>query len=282
MIGEKLLKSLDVGVVNLESVLKEVSKRKITAFLRVTYWDREDFLLFLKGEPLRYVSISNDEKRELKPPGEFRLSEKEGTVSLVECTLDDIVGFLSCHVEPERSGSLILFPWGEPVQEPTSLNFIDIEKELLLARRSHLSGYMALYTRDKLLGIVVFYEGEPVAVFGGNGTYGKEGIAFINENLVPAKSYMSMYALEHEVMPFLYSLNKARILSSHVGRYEEAKERAKDIGSGSLILAEGGGMRRYDFFFRGANVMSFLKDNGFFITDEFLPETVRRIKSLFI
>lgn len=27
MIGEKLLKSLDVGVVNLESVLKEVSKR---------------------------------------------------------------------------------------------------------------------------------------------------------------------------------------------------------------------------------------------------------------
>jgi len=136
-----------------------------------------------------------------------------------------------------------------------------------------------------------------------------------------------MYALEHEVMPFLYSLNKARILSSHVGRYEEAKERAKDIGSGSLILAEGGGMRRYDFFFRGANVMSFLKDNGFFITDEeelrelsakvegmpdvkvsvyevplvenpepievvieptspdtdkLLPETVRKIKSLFI
>ncbi len=270
MIRKVLFKDLDVNVVNLGNILEEARKSSLTGFFRVTYWNRDDFLIFVDGYPVKVISVHPDGRRLASPPDAFKLEEREGTATLVECSLDDLVGFQEYHHDPGRSGALFLFPLGAVVQEPTSLSFLDVNKEFVLAQKSHLSGYMALYTREKLIGMVIFQEGNPVAVFGGNSSFGSQAIDYINANLVLTKSFMSMYTLEYEILSFMYSMHSdnLRLVNSTFSVFQEAKEFIESGKRNALVVIEGGGIYRYDFFFRGQQIERLVKEKGFFVNDE--------------
>jgi len=270
MIKKQLFKELDVNVLNLKNVLEEVRRKELTGFLRITYWTKDDFLLFLNGTPFKAVSLHSDGRRIVLDPESFKVENKEGTATLVETTLDDLVAFQEYRNNPAKDYSLIFFPYGTPVQEPVSVNFVDLNREFLLAQRSHLDGYMALYTEEKLLGMVVFQEGTSVAVFGGDASYGSQGIEFINSNLIPTKSYMSMYTLEQEILSFLYSMHADNVRRSETNflNYNEAKAYVEKDKRNAVVLLEGGGIYRYDFFFRGQKLDTLIKEKGFFVQEE--------------
>lgn len=270
MIKKHIFKGLDVNVLNLKNVLEEVRRKELTGFLRITYWARDDFLLFLNGEPFKVVSLHSDGRRTALDPDSFKVENREGTATLVETTLDDIVAFQEYRYDPGKDGSLIFFPYGDPVQEPVSVSFIDLNKEFLLAQRSHLDGYMAIYTENRILGIVIFQQGVSVAVFGGDASYGSQGVEFINSNLIPTKSYMSMYTLEQEILSFLYSMHTDNVRKSETTflNYNEAKAHVERNRRDALVLLEGGGIYRYDLFFRGQKLGTVVKEKGFFVQEE--------------
>lgn len=270
MVKRILCRGLDIKVVNMGNVFEEARRRGLTGFFRATYWDRDDFLLFVEGAPLKLISVRPDGRRIASPPEGFRLEEREGTATFVECTLDDIVGFQEYYHDPARAGALLLFPFGEVVQEPTSLSFLDPNKELMLAQRSHLSGYMAFYTRDKLIGVVVFQEGNPVAVLGGDASFGPRAVDYINANLSLTNGYMSMYTLDYEILSFMYSMHPDNIrpVNATFTLFHEAKEFISSQKMNALVLMEGGGIYRFDLFFMGQQVGRLVKDKGFFVDDE--------------
>ncbi len=270
MIKRVLFKDLDINVINLGNIFDEARKRGLTGFFRATYWNRDDYLLFVDGAPFKLVSIYSDGRRIVGALENFKLEEREGTGTFAECTLDDLVGFQEYHHDPGRSGALFFFPFGTVVQETTPLSFLDLDKEFLLAQKSHLSGYMALYTQERLLGMVIFQEGVPVAVFGGDNSFASQAVDYINANLVPAKSFMSMYTLEYEILSFMYSMHSDNVHSvdSKFMTYTEAKDFVEQGKRNAIILIEGGGIHRYDLFFRGQQVDRLVKEKGLFVTDE--------------
>jgi hypothetical protein len=270
MLRRVAFKDLDINVLNLQNVLEDVRRRGVTGYLRVVYWDSEEYLVFVEGSPRRAVSISVDGRRLVEEPGSFTVKGKEGTATLVETTLDDLVGFFEYRHTPEKDGSLIFFPYGTLAQEPVSLNYLDVNKEISLAQRSHLTGYIALYTEEELIGMVVFSGGQPVAVFGGNGSFGEEAVAYINVNLVPSRSYMSMYVVEPEVLSFMVSMQRRNVhpVDSVFMTYQEAEQQVVGSKKDALILVESGGVFRYDLFFRGQRVERILKEKGFLVEGE--------------
>ncbi len=265
-----IFREVEASALNVENVIEEARRRNITGYLKVVYWDSEDYLLFVDGEPRRSVTVSVEGRRLIGDPGSFSVKGKEGTATFVETTLDDIVSFLDHRSQIERDGPLVLFPYGTLTQEPVSLNFLDINKEISIAQRSHLTGYVALFTEEEILGVVAFSGGQPVALFGGNGSVGSEALAFINMNLVPSKSYMSMYSVEPEVLNFIVSLRRGNVrpLESVFMTYQEAREEVEKSKKDAVVLIESEGVSRYDLFFRGRRVESILKDKGFLVEEE--------------
>ena len=189
---------------------------------------------------------------------------------MVETSLDDLVSFQTLKRYPQRDGACIFFPYGSMIQEPVLMSYLDVNKEMIMAQKSHLDGYIAIYTRESLLGIVVFSQGSPVAVFGGNGTVGKEAIEYINNFATPSKSYISVYSVDTELMPFVYSLKPSNVkrLDVHFTLYKEAQERIEGSRISGIVMLEGGGIYRYDLFFRGHHVARLVKDKGFLVTGE--------------
>ncbi len=265
-----IFREVEASALNVENVIEEAKRRNITGYLKVVYWDSEDYLLFVDGEPRRSVTVSVEGRRLIGDPDSFSVKGKEGTATFVETTLDDIVSFLDHRSQIERDGPLVLFPYGTLTQEPVSLSFLDINKEISIAQRSHLTGYIALFTEEELIGTVVFSGGQPVALFGGNGSVDSEALAFININLVPSKSYMSMYSVEPEVLNFIVSLRRVNVrpLESVFMTYQEAREEVEKNKKDAVVLIESEGVSRYDLFFRGRRVESILKDKGFLVEEE--------------
>jgi len=253
MLKKAVFRGLDVNVLNLENVLREVSRRELTGYLRVVYWDRDDFLLFSGGLPFRAITIRSDGRRITYEPQNFKLEHRDGSAALVETTLDDLVAFQEYRHFPERDGALVFFPYGTVVQEPVPVGFIDINRQFLLAQRSHLYGYMALFTEENLIGMVIFHGGLPVAVV-----------------LVPAESRMSMYSVEPEFLSFLYSLRPGSVsrVDSVFMTYQEAEGYVISGGRSAVVLMESEGIYRYDLFFQGQHVERVVRDRGFPVTDE--------------
>ena len=270
MLKRVIFKDLDVNALNLQNVLEEVGRRNITGYLRIVYWDSEDYLTFFEGEPVKSVSINVDGKRLIGDPGSFSVKGKEGTATLVETTLDDLVGFLEYRHLPEKDGPLTLFPYGTLAQEPVSLSFLDLDRQMAIAQRSHLTGYIALYTHEDIIGLVIFNGGQPVEVFGGNGSEGQEAVAYINMNLNPRRSYISMYAVEPELLSFLISMHRRNIhpVDSVFMTYQEVEELVVRDKKDAIVMVESGGLFRYDLFFRGQKVEKILKERGFLVEDE--------------
>ncbi len=267
MIKRVLFKDLDVNVMNISKVYDEVRRKEVTGFLRIVYWSKDDYLLFNRGTPYKVVTFKADGSRSVSDAEKFVVEKKEGTATLVETTIDDLVGIVEDRHSLLHDGSLIFFPYGLPIQEPVSISFLDINKEFLLAQRSHLNGYVALYTEENLFGIVVFQAGFPVAVFGGDGSFGDSAITYINANLIPAKSFMSMYTLEPEILSFVYSMHSdnVREMDGEFKTYEEAEELVVEEKKNAIVVTDGEGIHRYDMFFRGQHVDRLVKEKGVFV-----------------
>ncbi|WP_457600849.1 hypothetical protein [Hydrogenivirga sp.] len=270
MIKRVLFKNLDVNVMNISKVYEEVKRKEITGFLRIVYWSKDVYLLFYRGNPYKVVTFNTDGSKDISEADGFAVERKEGSATLVETTIDDLVAIVEDRHVVEHDGSLIFFPHGVPIQEPVSISFLDINKEFLLAQRSHLDGYAALFTEDILFGMVVFQGGYPVAVFGGNGSFGDEAVNYINAHLIPAKSFMSMYSVEPEVLSFMYSMHSDNVIKSRTGfgSYKEAEELVVKEKKNSIVVTEGEGIHRYDLFFRGQHIDRLLKEKGVFITEQ--------------
>jgi len=269
-----LFKDIDINVLNLANVLDEVRKKEITGFLRVVYWDSDEYLLFFNGIPKRSVTINADGRRLVLSPENFKVKEKEGSASLIETTLDDLIAFQENRSDPEKDGPLVFFPLGTMTQEPVSLGFLDVNKEFALAERSHLDGYVAFYTDSKLLGTVIFAGGKPVNIQGGNGSSGSSAVSYLNSALNPSTTYMSMYSTEHELLSFLYSMSPERVKKDPrvFENFQTAQSTVQKEKLNAIVVTESEGIVRYDLFFRGQRIENFVREKGFFITDEDLKE----------
>ena len=270
MIKRVLFKDLDVNVMNVGKVYDEVRRKEVTGFLKVVYWSKDDYLLFYRGNPYKVVTFNSDGSRSISEADKFSVDRKEGTATLVETTVDDLVGIIEDRNNISHDGSLVFFPYGLPVQEPVSISFLDINKEFLLAQRSHLDGYVALYSDEQLFGTVVFQGGFPVAVFGGDGSFGEKAITYINANLIPARSFMSMYTLEPELLSFVYSMHSDNVIQVEKGfeTYEEAEAFVKEERKNAVVVTAGEGIYRYDMFFMGQPIDRLLKEKGVFVSEE--------------
>jgi len=270
MLKRYIFKDLDIGILNLNNVIQEVSRKNMTGFLRVVYWTRDEYLLFHEGEPFQGVIFHTDGQRTNFESDKFSLKDEEGSATLVETTLDDLVSIQEFRISPDTEGAFFIFPYGLQVQEPVSLNFVDFDKEMLLAKRSHLDGYMAIYSPSELFGIVVFESGNPVTVLSANGSLGQSAINYINANIIPARSYLSVYNLEPEIVSFMCSMwgDNVREVKLNSDNYANVKDYIASKNMDAVVLLESGGICRYDLFFRGHLVDTMVKDKGIFIYDE--------------
>ncbi|NPA42194.1 MAG: hypothetical protein GXO18_07980 [Aquificae bacterium] len=270
MLKRYLFKDLDTKVMSFSKVIDEIRRKNLTGFLRVVYWTRDEYLLIREGEPYKVVIFNTDGTRQSAEPDTFKLGDEDGTASLAETTVDDLVAIAEYRHNPKMDGSIIFFPHGTPIQEPISVSFLDVNREFLLAQRSHLDGYMALYSEEEIFGLVVFQGGLPVAVFAGDGSYGQPAISYINAHLIPAKSFMSMYALEPELLSFMYSMHDDNIieLDLQIKNYSEAREYISKGRRSAIVVIESEGISRYDLFFRGQLIESLVKDKGVFLQGE--------------
>ena len=260
MLKTYLIKDTDIALIDLKKLLDDARLRKLTGFLHVSYWDRDDFLLLHQGKPVRSVAFHQDGRTVFGDPNGFGFVSQWGTVTLAETGLDDLVGLQEAGLYVLKERGINLFPCGTPVQSDIPMTYLDIDRVFLLAKKSHVDGYAAFYTPTGLIGTVVFQGGEPVGAVGPRGSKDTSGIKGIASSVIPPKSFVTLYTLESDLIPFFLSICRGGV------RYLETEEVPEDFSG--VVVTGARGTYRYDLFFRGAGVGTLFKERGVFIWDE--------------
>ena len=273
-----VFKGLDIQTLNLRSLLEDLRIKKFTGFLKVSYWNRDEFLLLFEGRPLRGIALSEEGKFVKFPPQDFALKDQRGSASLFEASLFEIVLLENPFWDPLKHGPLVFLPFGDTVQEDIFLGYVDLEKELLMIERSHLYGYVALYTTEEIVGMILFENGKCVGIFAGDGNSGQGAKTYISTHFLPAKTYLTAVSLEPEIVN-LFHLSRRENLGFVEG-HQEGPSYFRETQKSGLVVSNASSLTEIDVFYKGSEAFSVVKEAGVILGGERAQEVREKIKDL--
>ena len=93
MRGTPVYKDVSLATVKYESIAEEIKSRSFTGFVKVSYWDMEDYLYYLRGEAIDGIRCFPDGKRERVEYRYYKPSSNNGVFSLYATSPLDILAF---------------------------------------------------------------------------------------------------------------------------------------------------------------------------------------------
>ncbi len=195
----KVENNLIGGILNFESLIRDLRNEKLTGFVKVEGWNFTDYIVFYAGKPLRVVRKKDNKKEFLGFTGytlspDTKLSIYESS-PLLTAHLSKVLSF------PEFQ-TLIFSGYGDEVFF-SQLDIIDFKKFKEFLKKSNFIGYFTLYTPVKVLGNFFCLYGDIVGVNHGT-LWDKE--AFEELQNYGENCFISTYHIPPEEVQLLISV----------------------------------------------------------------------------
>lgn len=88
-----IYKDVSLAAIKFESILQEIKSMSFTGFVKVSYWDVEDYLYYLRGKVIDGIRCFSNGKRERLEYRYYKLSSDKGVFSLYATSPLDIFAF---------------------------------------------------------------------------------------------------------------------------------------------------------------------------------------------
>ncbi len=209
MRGTPLYKDIDISTIRFDTLREEIRERSFTGFMKLTYWESEDYIFYLRGSEvggIRYFSEGISKR--IQTEG-YRPYQNKGLLSLYTTSPIEVFAFLECLKEGISPYSFITY--GHELVAPIQLSHADPTKVLENLKSMHMHGYMVFSKEDGLGPLIAFSGGIPVFISGMSPS--KEATLHIG----PSGSYMAVFQTDPEFVNFLASIDSLRRVESIKG-----------------------------------------------------------------
>ncbi len=246
-----LYRNLELGVINLGGLLKDLRSKEFTGYIKNRGWNYEDYVAFWEGSPIRVISVGEDGSREELKLSDYIWIDRGKTIDVVETDPLTLANLFRDSFSVEDSRALILAGFGEEITEPIRFSLFNLENAVASFKRGHFTGYILWTNPTEIIGMCLFYDGSPIALNVGK-TWDMEAQSIIASK-VGGNTYVHIYALDPEIVLIANSLR--------IGVGKQTFFSIKEVDTGVYEETDSwGGM--YSFIYRGQSVVSYRVKDG--------------------
>lgn len=227
-----IYKDVSLAAIKFESILQEIKSRSFTGFVKVSYWDMEDYLYYLRGEVIDGIRCFSNGKRERLEYKYYKPSSDKGVFSLYATSPLDIFAFKESL--QDRITPYTFVGHGQELIVPIQLSHADPNRILEDIASFEAYGYMIISQRDSFGPHITFSGGKPVCLYK-SGVFkhsGKETLFVDTHN-----SYVAVFRTEPEFVNFLASLDNLKIIEDlKLKRFTDIKNIVGKLEGGFYLL----------------------------------------------
>lgn len=232
MRGVPIYKDINLANVRFDSMREEIKAKAFTGFIKISYWDMEDYLYFLMGEPVDGIRCFSNGRREKIEVKDYKPVSTTGIFSLYTTSPIEIFAFKEAL--QDRVTPYTFVGYGQELVAPIQLSHTDPNRVLEDMASMDIYGYMLISKKDNLDYLIVLAKGKPTCVYR-SGLYKYAGKEVIEISKEP--SYLAVYKTEPEFVNFLASLDTLKKLEDvKLKKLEDAKDVVDKLTEGFKLL----------------------------------------------
>jgi hypothetical protein len=229
----ELYKDLNLESVNLEEIFREIQNKSESGYLKITYWDQEDYIF-------------------------YAVRNYNGTLSFYKLPTLEVLVFKYKELKFPTPYNFVSY--GDEFLAPVKATVVDPNRVLQQVKRSHLNGYIVIGDDENYKCMLFLQRGSSIAFYDGKQFIRKGNVRF---SVKRETDYVGVYSTEPEVSLLLSCMDTLKLDEEDDFRSKEELEAIeKSITSRKstclLDATLSNGDRLYQFFYSGASIARIL------------------------
>ena len=254
----ELYKDLNLESVNLEEIFREIQNKSESGYLKITYWDQEDYIFYAGGKPIGGATYDRQGKKMVLDYLSYRIKNNNGTLFFFRLPILEVLVFKYKELKFPTPYNFVSY--GNEFLAPVKTTMVDPNKVLQQAKRSHLDGYIVIGDDENYKCMLFLQGGNSIAFYDGRQFIKKGDVRFYVKR---ETDYVGVYSTEAEVSLLLSCMDTLKLDEEDDFRSKEELEAIeKSITSRKstclLDATLSNGDRLYQFFYSGAFIVRIL------------------------
>lgn len=254
----ELYKDLNLESVNLEEIFREIQTKSESGYLKITYWDQEDYIFYAGGKPIGGATYDRQGKKMVLDYLSYRIKNNNGTLSFFRLPTLEVLVFKYKELKFPTPYNFVSY--GDEFLAPVKTTMVDPNRVLQQAKKAHLDGYIVVCDDESYKCMLFLQEGNSIAFYDGKRFIKKGDVRF---SVKRETDYVGVYSTEPEVSLLLSCMDTLKLDEEDDFRSKEELEAIeKSITSRKatclLDATLSSGDRFYQFFYSGVPVIGIL------------------------
>ena len=254
----ELYKDLNLESVNVEEIFREIQNKSESGYLKITYWDQEDYIFYAGGKPIGGATYDRQGKKMVLDYLSYRIKNNNGTLFFFRLPILEVLVFKYKELKFPTPYNFVSY--GNEFLAPVKTTMVDPNKVLQQAKRSHLDGYIVIGDDENYKCMLFLQGGNSIAFYDGRQFIKKGDVRFYVKR---ETDYVGVYSTEAEVSMLLSCMDTLKLDEEDDFRSKEELEAIeKSITSRKstclLDATLSNGDRLYQFFYSGAFIVRIL------------------------
>ena len=254
----ELYKDLNLESVNVEEIFREIQNKSESGYLKITYWDQEDYIFYAGGKPIGGATYDRQGKKMVLDYLSYRIKNNNGTLFFFRLPILEVLVFKYKELKFPTPYNFVSY--GNEFLAPVKTTMVDPNKVLQQAKRSHLDGYIVIGDDENYKCMLFLQGGNSIAFYDGRQFIKKGDVRFYVKR---ETDYVGVYSTEAEVPLLLSCMDTLKPDEEDDFRSKEELEAIeKSITSRKstclLDATLSNGDRLYQFFYSGAFIVRIL------------------------
>jgi len=264
----ELYKDLNLESVNLEEIFREIQTKSESGYLKITYWDQEDYIFYAGGKPIGGATYDRQgRKMELDylnysirnyTSTRYGIRNYNGTLSFFRLPTLEVLVFKYKELKFPTPYNFVSY--GNEFLAPVKTTMVDPNRVLQQAKKAHLDGYIVVCDDENYRCMLFLQGGNSIAFYNGKRFVRKGNVRF---SVKRETDYVGVYSAEPEVSLLLSCMDTLKLgVENNFRSKEELEAIEKSITSRKttclLDATLSNGDRFYQFFYGGVPIVGVL------------------------
>jgi hypothetical protein len=254
----ELYKDLNLESVNLEEIFREIQDKSESGYLKITYWDQEDYIFYAGGKPIGGATYDRQGRKMTLDYLNYRIRNYNGTLSFYKLPTLEVLVFKYKELKFPTPYNFVSY--GDEFLAPVKATVVDPNRVLQQVKRSHLNGYIVIGDDENYKCMLFLQGGNSIAFYDGR-QFIKEGN--VRFSVKRETDYVGVYSTEPEVSLLLSCMDTLKLDEEDDFRSKEELEAIEKsiISRKATCLLDAtlsSGDRLYQFFYSGASIARIL------------------------
>jgi hypothetical protein len=254
----ELYRDLNLESVNLEEIFREIQNKSESGYLKITYWDQEDYIFYAGGKPIGGATYDRQGRKMALDYLNYRIRNYNGTLSFFRLPTLEVLVFKYKELKFPTPYNFVSY--GDEFLAPVKTTMVDPNKVLQQAKKAHLDGYIVVCDDENYKCMLFLQGGNSIAFYDGK-RFIKKGE--VRLSVKRETGYVGVYSTEPEVSLLLSCMNTLKLhVENNFRSKEELEAIKKSITSRKttclLDVTFSNGNRLYQFFYSGVPIVGIL------------------------